>query len=364
MDATSYEPLLRTLRRHASLRRSGTPAPTVVVGPAPAVDAALRVLLGIELRDPSADLESLAEAALACARDADVLGELLGVAAQVLDDAPGLRARWARLGGGERLAVIEALRDVGHADLADCLAIEDATTSSSARVEAATHLARLSRTGEIELAALGLRITSAIDGSLAAALDLAERVPRLPVFLALQNDVLDAALLQHRGTRRAALLQQGTVRLGHTSAMAAAPFSSDAIDRIRAEIAARPDDRELLELARSLAERILHDALEARASTQGRYELNGRMPFRFGPRACEIDLCDRRTRIAIEIDGYHHFTSPDAYRRDRRKDVLLQREGFVVLRFLDRDIFDRLDFVLQVIDEVQYHRVTTGHEGG
>jgi very-short-patch-repair endonuclease len=183
----------------------------------------------------------------------------------------------------------------------------------------------------------------------------------------------DAVLARHAGSRLAALLQQGLVEVGDrrdaarpetpvTSPTTALDVVADAGDdaarvlRVRAELALRPEDPEIGERARSLAEQLLYDALEARASTRARFVLNREMAFLFGPRACEIDLCDLEARIAIEVDGYHHFASYDAYRRDRRKDLLLQREGFLVLRFLACDIFDRLAIVVDAIEDSLYHR--------
>lgn len=40
---------------------------------------------------------------------------------------------------------------------------------------------------------------------------------------------------------------------------------------------------------------------------------------------------------------------PEAYRRDRRKDALLQEAGYFVLRFLAEDAGKRLDLVLDGI---------------
>jgi hypothetical protein len=39
----------------------------------------------------------------------------------------------------------------------------------------------------------------------------------------------------------------------------------------------------------------------------------------------------------------------EAYRRDRRKDALLQESGYLVLRFLAEDVGKRLDEVLDTI---------------
>lgn len=90
--------------------------------------------------------------------------------------------------------------------------------------------------------------------------------------------------------------------------------------------------------ARSAAEATLYEALEATPSTAGRFQLNEALSVRFGPQAAEIDLLSRGDRIAIEIDGVHHFADPDCYRRDRRKDLLLQTQGFVVVRLLAEDV--------------------------
>ncbi len=51
----------------------------------------------------------------------------------------------------------------------------------------------------------------------------------------------------------------------------------------------------------------------------------------------------------IELEGGQHFANEDAYRRDQRKDALLQEHGYFVLRFLVQDIGVRLDHVLDTI---------------
>ena len=53
--------------------------------------------------------------------------------------------------------------------------------------------------------------------------------------------------------------------------------------------------------------------------------------------------------MALELDGPQHLADPEAYRRDRRKDALLQENGYFVLRFLSEDIGRRLDIVLDTI---------------
>jgi very-short-patch-repair endonuclease len=63
----------------------------------------------------------------------------------------------------------------------------------------------------------------------------------------------------------------------------------------------------------------------------------------------EVDSLCAESRIAVELDGAQHLSDPDAYRRDRRKDQLLQENGYLVLRFLAADVVERLDAVLDAI---------------
>jgi very-short-patch-repair endonuclease len=62
-----------------------------------------------------------------------------------------------------------------------------------------------------------------------------------------------------------------------------------------------------------------------------------------------VDLLSADARLAIELDGTQHLSDPDAYRRDRRKDQLLQENGYFVLRFLAEDVGKDLDRVIDAI---------------
>jgi hypothetical protein len=46
----------------------------------------------------------------------------------------------------------------------------------------------------------------------------------------------------------------------------------------------------------------------------------------------------------------------EAYRRDRRKDALLQQNGYFVLRFLAEDLGKHLDYVLDTVFGALAHR--------
>ena len=48
--------------------------------------------------------------------------------------------------------------------------------------------------------------------------------------------------------------------------------------------------------------------------------------------------------------------NPDSYRSDRRKDYLLQENGYLVLRFLAEDLGKRLDDIIDSILRALEHR--------
>jgi Protein of unknown function (DUF559) len=102
--------------------------------------------------------------------------------------------------------------------------------------------------------------------------------------------------------------------------------------------------------ARSAAERFLFESLESLAETNGLFELNATLDFHFGPsRWIEVDLLARALKIAVEIDGYHHFQDLEAFRRDRRKGLALQKHGYLVVRVLADDVVQRLEEVMDTV---------------
>lgn len=117
-----------------------------------------------------------------------------------------------------------------------------------------------------------------------------------------------------------------------------------------APASAAPTDPDPDDPARSAAERFLYERLQAHPATAGLFQLNADPGLRFGAdRPMEVDLLAASLRLAVEIDGYHHFHDPEAYRRDRRKDLLLQTGGFLVVRVLADDVVARLEDVLATI---------------
>ncbi|MEX0679480.1 MAG: DEAD/DEAH box helicase family protein [Pirellulales bacterium] len=116
-------------------------------------------------------------------------------------------------------------------------------------------------------------------------------------------------------------------------------------------------DAEGVNRARSASEAFLYRRLQTLPETAGRFRLNAELPIPFdGNGRMEVDLLCVEARLAVELDGSQHLDSVEAYRRDRRKDMLLQEHGYLVLRFLVEDVGKEFDTVLDAILRALSHR--------
>jgi len=129
----------------------------------------------------------------------------------------------------------------------------------------------------------------------------------------------------------------------------------DGVDQPLAQLfvhAARPvsPDAQGIERARSASEAFFYRRLESMAATKGLFKLNASLPIPFDNRSqMEVDFLCLDLRLVIEIDGMQHLSTQESWRRDRRKDALLQFHGFFILRFLADDLSKRLDETLDMI---------------
>jgi very-short-patch-repair endonuclease len=109
-------------------------------------------------------------------------------------------------------------------------------------------------------------------------------------------------------------------------------------------------DAEGVDRARSATEAFLFRRLETLREMKGRFHLNEKLPIAFDSAgSLEVDLLCPDAHLVVELDGAQHLADPDAYRRDRRKDQLLQENGYFILRFLAEDVGKELDRVLDAI---------------
>jgi very-short-patch-repair endonuclease len=206
---------------------------------------------------------------------------------------------------------------------------------------------------------------ASVDEQIRAAVERAVAEPGHPIAVLASADAV-AGWRAGRRDRLAAMVDEGWLDVPDEAAPARTPAPPRPPPP--PPPAARPAAREVRAAgpadtidARSLAEATLFEALEATPATAGRFQLNESLPVRFGPTAAEIDLLSRADRIAIEIDGIHHFADPDCYRRDRRKDLLLQTQGFVVVRLLAEDVVrDARAAVTAVCQALAYRRGEAG----
>ena len=61
-----------------------------------------------------------------------------------------------------------------------------------------------------------------------------------------------------------------------------------------------------------------------------------------------LDFAEHSARIAIELDSYQHGVD-EHKARDIERDGVLSREGYLVLRFSNADVFKNLDVIVDLI---------------
>ncbi|HEY0483734.1 MAG TPA: caspase family protein [Kofleriaceae bacterium] len=169
-----------------------------------------------------------------------------------------------------------------------------------------------------------------LEAAIRTAAALVGRMPLHSVAVAAPSPLL-AEVLRGRDSAALSMARQGLVTIGGVPAAPSGTHTAPSAGR-----------------AHSRAGRRLHDALARDPRTSGRFALD--MPVSVGGRATvEVDLLAKTARLAVEIDRWYHSCEPEAYRRDRTKDVLLQRAGYFVMRFLAEDVEDRLALIVDDI---------------
>jgi len=204
---------------------------------------------------------------------------------------------------------------------------------------------------------------------------LVSAVPALPCAIATTAENIQGALDHSPEGRWQALMREGLIEVTSMEAsrlrervlkigIDAAPLSGT-LERLAtigisqeladhfadaAQSLSRPASPAENDKARSASERFLFELLESLPETAGLFALNQRLEFRHGNAAAEADLVAPKLKVVIELDGsYYHLSNLDAYRRDRRKDWLLQQHGYLVLRFLADDVVRHLEEILNTI---------------
>jgi very-short-patch-repair endonuclease len=304
----------RLVVRHHRMRVAKHPVLTVVAGP---VAAARRVLAALDrglgrdvvlADEPGAAAVAWVGRLAASPRLRVTLAARLGAGgASVSLRAARTLYDWRRLLGAARLDDSEA-----SARLAQAIAAEDAAGLLPLIVErgrfAVAALDRLAALVGVP-ALPGLRVQAQtmaqLDAAVALSVALVDRPPLSAEVLAPWSIVI-GWLGGPSGARSRGLAADGLVRL--------------------------PDQGvRVLQRFRSKPERLLHQALEADASTRGYFHANVRPDLPGVARRPEVDLLCARLRLVIEVDGYFHLQD-GARARDAARDRLLAAHHYQVTR--------------------------------
>ncbi|MBP3955067.1 DUF559 domain-containing protein [Gemmata sp. G18] len=216
---------------------------------------------------------------------------------------------------------------------------------------------------------------------------IATTEPRVPVALALDPDEYERFGTKYPDARVTAFIREGLVEVRGVSGNelnerlrgAGLEPPATAVDRLAAdgladEVATAfvdatravraPTATDLTSDFRSVHEEFLFGQLESMPQTAGLFRPNRALEFRHGNQAAEADLLAETLKLVIEVDGAHYHLTADQFRRDRRKDWLYQKHGYMVLRFLAEDVVSDLELVLNTILEAVELRRASAHPTG
>lgn len=338
------------LDRHDAARAQGFPALSVIAGEPMATQAAWATWAAgrglLTLRTDARDVETAVAELLAqlpwlrCLREARIrLAGAARITADAIDAAldarsPHDRRRWigdvAALDRHARVSgwLLSALRE-------PAAAVPDLATAPA-------------RGGELLSIACDLACPTAVllqhtapdaawlERAIGTAAVLMTHMPHRCVAVVAPGELVTAVLGRARGSAAGSMARQGLVTL------------------------ATPANRRPGRGRRRTA-RALLDALAADPRTRGRFEIDRPIALGEGGLAIDAGLVAMRARIAIEIDGWHHFHDPEGYVRDRIQDLRLQRAGYFVLRFLAEDVDERL---ASTVDQIALALASRRAQGG
>lgn len=69
-----------------------------------------------------------------------------------------------------------------------------------------------------------------------------------------------------------------------------------------------------------------------------------------------VDFYCHQAKLVIECDGSQHFED-EHERRDQKRDILLNQQGILVLRFDNSEIITKIDSVIQAILDTVIKRI-------
>ncbi|GAB0154478.1 endonuclease domain-containing protein [Marinobacterium sp. BA1] len=101
-------------------------------------------------------------------------------------------------------------------------------------------------------------------------------------------------------------------------------------------------------------QQLLFDALIAIEGLNVCWEQKNLIPNR----KYRADIYLPESQVIVEMDGFKYHRSKDAFQSDRMRQNLMVENGFHVLRFFTRQVFNELDMVITQILSVhqRYHQ--------
>jgi very-short-patch-repair endonuclease len=161
-----------------------------------------------------------------------------------------------------------------------------------------------------------------LERAVQTAAELVDFLPRCAIAVSATNELAASVFRGRSESRALELARKGEV-----------PLAARAI---------HAKDRDLADTVQTLQAALARDP-----RTRGVFETGVSVPTY--DRRVQVDLIARNALLAVEIDDWYRCHDPDAYERDRNKDLCLSRAQFFVMRFLVEDIEDRIE---QTVEEI------------
>lgn len=95
--------------------------------------------------------------------------------------------------------------------------------------------------------------------------------------------------------------------------------------------------------------RLVLEALQGDPRTAASFALTSRVSVHDRERPVLVEVMEAGALLAIVIDDWYRSHDPQRYRADREQDLLLQRAGIYVMRFLAEDVETRLPMIVDQV---------------
>jgi very-short-patch-repair endonuclease/intein/homing endonuclease len=119
---------------------------------------------------------------------------------------------------------------------------------------------------------------------------------------------------------------------------------------------AEKEDQKRLPTAREFFTKLEHKLIAGVAGMRLPYQMWAQWLVNGDPHM-RVDVAFPQLRIAVEADGRKWHADPESMQKDRNRDAKLAAQGWMVLRFREDEINDRMEDVVKVISKAINQRV-------